>query len=201
MKKRLLGITFGIVGVMLVACTSSEQSQNQVMEQSQDKEVVVIELDTSDDDVYEGMGMANPWVDSDKAGVLEATGFDLVAPEDAVNVAYSYMPSTGMAQLNYVWGNAMWVYRMQPSDELQDISGIYCEWNYTEETTVAGMDAVEYGYASGQDGDYIDSMEFTRVVNWYDAQNKVTYSLSVIGTDLDGLDTIVYAENLYNQQM
>lgn len=192
MKKKLVGLILAAMVFMLAACASQDIGADVSAQ-----EVEGIAIDAPEDEIYEGMGMSNPWVDSDKAGVLEATGFDIAAPAEATNVAYSYMPSTGMAQLNYTMENAMWVYRMQPADALEDISGIYCEWNYTGETKIAGMDAMEYGYASDPEGGFIDDMEYTRVINWYDAQNKVTYSLSVIGTDLNGMDTAVYAENLF----
>lgn len=95
-------------------------------------------------------------VDSDKAGVLEATGFDMEAPADAANVAYSYMTGTSMAQMNYVMEDAMWVYRMQHTDELEDISGMHYDWNYIEDSLINGMNAVEYSYASGsEDGFWI----------------------------------------------
>lgn len=185
MKKKFIGFLFGAMVLLLAACAP------------QDKAADPAEVSTQETETYQGMGMANPWVDSDQAGVLAATGFDLTAPAGAANVAYSYMPSTGMAQLNYTMNNAMWVYRMQPTEALEDISGIYCDWNDTWETKVAGMDAMEYSYISEPQSDSVDSMDCTRVVNWFDAQNKVTHSLTVIGTDLNGMDTAVYAENLY----
>lgn len=199
MKKRLVGLLLGTLGALLVACASPDRAQENVHGEVQDKEVVDLELGTDQEDIYEGFGMENPWVDSDEAGVLEATGFDMVAPLDATNIAYSYMPGTGMAQMNYTMNNAMWVYRMQPADELIDISGMYYEWSYIEDVKVAGMDGIEYSCSSEQQGEYIDEVESTRVLNWYDSDNKVVYSLSVIGTDLNGLDTCVYAENLLKQ--
>lgn len=196
MKKKLAGLIIAAMGLTLVACSSKENQAE--ASQIVLPEVESIEADSKEEEIYieMGTGFVNPWIDSDKEGVLEATGFDLVAPEGAANVAYSYMPSTGMAQMNYTMENAMWVYRMQPTDALEDISGIYCEWNYIEETKVAGMDAMEYSDVSEQEGDYIDNMSCTRVLNWYDAHNRVTHSLSVLGTDLNGMDTVVYAENL-----
>lgn len=206
MKKKLVILIVGIMGIMLVACTpndnkdenaqkSAKESESTTLDVSED--AMYVETDKSEEEIYEGFGMANPWVDSDKEGVLEATGFDLAAPDNAVNVIYSYMPSTGMAQMNYNMENAMWVYRVQITDALEDISGIYCEWNYTGETKVDGMDAMEYSYASEPQGDYLDDMSYMRVINWYDSVNKVTHSLSVIGTDLNGMDIAVYAENLF----
>lgn len=209
MKKRLLALGMGMMLCSMVGCGQVTSETNEVKEVNEANETTEsaeitqtvnntedISINTEDTAIYEGMDMSGGWVDSDKEGVYVATGFDIVAPEGAANVAYSYMASTGMAQLNYTTGNAMWIYRMKPAEELEDISEIYCEWNYKEEIKVAGMDGIEYSYTSEQEGDYIDSLESTRVLNWYDAQNKVTYSLSVIGTDLNGLDTAVYAENL-----
>lgn len=144
----------------------------------------------------DGVGMANPWTDSDHDGVLEATGFDLNAPAGAANVIYSYMESEGMAQMNYNLDGAMWVYRMQKTDALEDISGVYAEWDYTDNTTVAGMEAVECSYASDPKDSASGEMDCVRVINWYDAQNKVTHSLSALGPDLNGMDMPVYAENL-----
>lgn len=205
MKKKLLVLTLGAMGLLLVSCNSKtsdrDVAQNtaydMAQDESSDKEVIDIEIDdSSEEDIYEGMAMGNPWVDSDKAGVLEATGFDMEAPADAANVAYSYMTGTGMAQMNYVMEDAMWVYRMQHTDELEDISGMHYDWNYIEDSLINGMNAVEYSYASGSEDGFLDSLECVRVINWYDDENKVTHSLSVIGNDLNGMDTHVYAENL-----
>lgn len=197
MKKVFIGFMVSTMVLTLAACGLQHKTIEATETGTQPTESIA--TDAPENETSEGMlGMANPWVDSDKLGVYEATGFDLVAPVGATNVAYSYMPSTGMAQMNYTMDNAMWVYRVQPTDALEDISGIYCEWNFTEKTEVAGMDAMEYSYASEPAGEFVDNMNCTRVINWFDAQNKVTHSLSVIGTDLNGMDTVVYAEKLFN---
>ncbi len=199
MKKYFVGLLLGTMGLMLVACGSKDKAADASGAGTQATENA--SMDTSDTEIYESEGMPNPWVDSDQEGVLAATGFRLVAPEGAVNVAYSYMPSTGMAQMNFNVGNAMCVYRVQTTDGLEDISGIYCDWDYTEKSSISGMEAMLYGCTSGQEGEYIDNLEITRVVNWYDAQNKVTYSFSTIGTNIDGMDNTVFAEELYHLSM
>ena len=76
--------------------------------------------------------IANPWTDSDEKGVLEATGFDLVAPEGATDVIYSYMEEDKMAQVTYNLDKASWVYRVKPANSLEDISGMNYEWKYCE---------------------------------------------------------------------
>ncbi len=155
---------------MLVACGSKEADV--AVSEAGTSETEDIVIDTAEDANSKGVGMSNPWVEC---------GDDI---------------GCGTKQMNFTMENAMWVYRVQTTEALEDISGIYCEWDYTGETKVAGMDAMEYSYASETESDYIDDMECTRVINWYDKQNKLTYSLSVMGTDLNGMDTAVYAENL-----
>lgn len=182
MKKILAGLLVFAMIFMMAACGSQDNKS-----------------ENADGEMQEGVNMSNPWADSDKEGVLEATGFELNAPAGAANIAYSYNSSIGMAQLNYAMDDAMWVYRMQKTDALEDISGIYSEWDYTGDTLVAGMDAMEYSYASEPDSN--GNMDCVRVINWYDAQNKVTHSLSALGPDLNGMDMASYAEKLLPEDL
>lgn len=184
MKKIVFELILCVMVLTFAACASREKGD----------EAAQLE---APEETQQAIGMANPWVNSDRDGVRDATGLDLAAPDKALNVAYSYMPSTGMAQMSFTLGDARWVYRMEPTNALADISGIYCEWNSVEETKIAGMDAIEYRYASVQEGDSLDNMASTSVINWFDARNSVTHSLSVVGTDLNGMDTSVYAEKLF----
>lgn len=191
MKKKLVGILLGTVAVLtLVACGSK------------DKEVEVVEFNlgggatesgvTGDGEVYTSP-FGNPWVDSNKADVLKATGFDMPSPEGAANVAYSYMPETGMAQLDYVLDNVKWIYRKEKTSALEDISGMYYDWDYTGDVTVSGYAGKEYSSVLGEG----DDMSCVRVVNWYDAHEGVSCSLVALGNDLNGMDTVVYAENIF----
>ncbi len=136
---------------------------------------------------------ANPWTESDWQGVINATGFDMTAPEDAVNVAYSYMSESKTAQMTYELDSEQWNYRIQPANELTDISGMNYDWDGTEDGSVAGCEAKYYSYVGQNHG----KDEDIQVVNWYDAVTGVAYSLSAKGTDLNGMDIQVYAENLY----
>ena len=141
------------------------------------------------------IGMPNPWTDSDEQGVLEATGLEIAVPAGATEVSYSYMEESKLAQVKYVLDDISWVYRMEPADELTDISGMYYEWTDDDksEGTVSGREAVYYGYLAPEDSDEED----VQLVNWYDAVTGVTYSLSATAKDLDGMDIQAYAEQLY----
>ncbi|MCR4963622.1 MAG: hypothetical protein K6B40_07075 [Firmicutes bacterium] len=142
--------------------------------------------------------IANPWTESDQQGVLEATGFSLTAPEGAANIRYSYLAKSQLAQMRYLRNGAEWVYRIQSTDKLTDISGMEFEWLSQEEGAVAGKEAMYYAWSDREpDSQYVDGASGVQVVNWYDAVSGVTYSLSAAGNDLNGMDMQVFAEEIY----
>ncbi len=63
-------------------------------------------------------GLPNPVTECTQAELLEATGFDLVAPEGAENVAYSYISAEGeetIAQMIFTVDGKEYCYRAQPT--------------------------------------------------------------------------------------
>ena len=141
--------------------------------------------------------IANPWVDSDRAGVLEATGFDLPTQEGATDVAYCYTTEGNLAQVRYTIGQNEWTYRVETTEALEDISGMYYEWVTNEKETLKGHDAQLLAYSDAtEDTEFIDDVFAVHVVNWYDESEGATHSLSVAGKDVDGLDIEVIVENM-----
>ena len=194
-KKLILTLTAAAVSMaMITGCGSSSETATTEASQTESEAAESTEAEgtESEEDV---IGMANPWIESDEQGVLEATGFDMKAPEGATDVAYSYIPDNKLAQMQYVLDDINWTYRMEPSDELMDISGMYYGWTEDDgdKGTVSGREAVYYGYLAPEDSDE----ESAQLVNWYDAVTGVTYSLSAVAKDLDGMDMQAYAEKLY----
>ena len=194
-KKLILTLTAAAVSMaMITGCGSSSETAATDASQTESEAAESTEAEgtESEEDV---IGMANPWIESDEQGVLEATGFDMKAPEGATDVAYSYIPDNKLAQMQYVLDDINWTYRMEPSDELMDISGMYYGWTEDDgdKGTVSGREAVYYGYLAPEDSDE----ESAQLVNWYDAVTGVTYSLSAVAKDLDGMDIQAYAEKLY----
>ena len=136
--------------------------------------------------------IANPWTQSDRQGVADATGFEMTPPEGAENVAYSYMDAGSLAQMTYELNSDKWTYRIQEADKLTDISGMYYTWDAEEKGEVSGREAIYYSY-----GGLDNAGDDIQVVNWYDAVTGVTYSLSAVGSDLNGMDIQAHAESLY----
>ncbi len=141
----------------------------------------------------EQAGLANPWTKSDEQGVAKATGFDMVAPDGAADVSYSYMADGAMAQMTYELDGAKWIYRMQMTDALTDISGMEYQWIEKTDCSVSGRDAIYYGYTAADN----DATKIVQVVNWYDVVTGVTYSLSATGKEFGDTEMLTYAENLY----
>lgn len=188
-KKSSLLITL-LLSCLLYGCGTTTNHSDVVSEK--------VEVTDTNEESSETTMVGNPWTDSDEAGVLEATGFDMVAPQGATDVLYSYMEETKLAQMTYTQDGASWVYRMQATNALEDISGMNYEWGFNETGTVSGRDAVYMGYSDApEDSEYIDGAESVQVVNWYDVVPGVCYSLSASGTDLNGMDIQVYAEELF----
>ncbi|MCR4705395.1 MAG: hypothetical protein K5641_04960 [Lachnospiraceae bacterium] len=182
MKKRLIVILAGLLTITILnGCGEKKESAPQ---EAKEKKEITTQI-------------ANPWSNSDKQGVKDALGFDMPdAPSDATQVSYSYMKDGGMAQLSYKTGERDWTYRMQKTDKLTDISGMYYDWDVTEQGKVGDYDAeyLTYSDATGEE-EFIDDIFCVWVVNWYDGAAGVTHSLSLSGKDLDGMDFQVYAES------
>jgi len=174
MKKIMVLVLSVLMMVMLVACGNKSNAA------TEEPSIV---------------GMPNPWMDGSKEDVAANTGFEIGTPDGASDVYYSYMTDGSMAQVRYTYEGLEWTYRAQSTSELTDISGMYFEWDDEQSSTVAGLDAKFYSYAgTGEADDYS-----VQVVNWYDASNKTTYSLSVTGNDLDGLDIVGCAEAVFSK--
>ncbi|MBQ1640239.1 MAG: hypothetical protein II051_03225 [Lachnospiraceae bacterium] len=185
--------------LMLSVTACGSKTENAAEPQTPDAEPVIEEPATEEPEAEESdTGLANPWTESDREGVLAATGFDLNVPDDAENVVYSYMEADKLAQVSYVMNDHDWTYRVQPTDGLQDISGMYYEWVAEEDTNVADCEAEIKAYVENNgDPDNLDDMFSVQVLNWYDATEGATHSVSISGRAVDGLDLSVYAEDMW----
>lgn len=191
-KKRCLvaALAMGLSVSMLAGCGKSG-----AFVVDQPDAIVTITEDEDSSEVT--VGIENPWVDTNQEGVLEATGLNIYIPEEATNAQYSYMKTDDMAQVTFSYfGNDDWTFRMQKTDMLMDISGLYYEWVFQESVTVSGHEAMDYAYVEGDDGSgFIDDLFGVQMINWYDDTTGITYSLSVSGMNLNGMDIQAIAEN------
>ncbi|MBQ3279460.1 MAG: hypothetical protein IJG94_09875 [Clostridia bacterium] len=140
-----------------------------------------------------GMALANPWTDMTAEQMKEVSGLALNVPEGAENVLYRWLAEEKMAEMQFTWENGDYCFRAMPASlkkgELQDISGMYFSWENVEEVTINGCPGT-IGQANTGSEDKVERCL------WYDEAKGIMYSLSVIDTDLDGLDLTAIAEQI-----
>lgn len=138
--------------------------------------------------------IANPWEDMTAEQLTEASGLSFGVPEGAENVIYRYLPSQGLAEMQFTWNNGEYCARIQPAalqeGELLNISGMYFEWENVETVNILHCNGT-IGQAQTGSEDWVE------LCMWYDAVPGLMYSLSVATTDLDGLDLTALAEQVY----
>lgn len=192
-KRCLAAILAAGLTVSMLAGCGNGKSGAFVVDQSDAIITITEDKDTSDIVV----NVENPWVDTDKEGVLAATGLDISVPAEATEVKYSYMKTSNIAQATFKYkDNNDWTFRMQKADMIMDISGLYYGWTSQEEVKVSGKEAMMYAYAEGQNASgMLDDMFGVQLVNWYDDTKNITYSLSVSGKNINGIDLQAIVEN------
>lgn len=204
-KKRITGaIVMSIISMgLLSACGNSADTElnkeDEIVSTTETTEEGTTEAVTEDTgaDQEQNQSLANPWTVSDYDGVLSATGFPVNVPDGATDVVYSYMAEEKLAEATYKYDGVDWVYRMQETDSLTDISGMNYEWTFQQDGEVANCPAKFMGYTDQAEGaDTLDGVTGVQVASWYHRVTGITYSLSASG-DINGMDIQVYAENIF----
>lgn len=201
MKKKIT-LILTAAAISITAVTGCSQSSGGAAETStaaeseSETEASEAEAAAGEADSTKEAESSEQWIKSDKQGVLEATGFELTAPEGAEEVEYAYLEADKTAQMTYTLDDKNWTYRMKSADKLEDISGRDQEWldaacANNGNDFVSGREANNYSYVGAEGENDI------QIVDWYDAVTGTVYSLTAEGEDLDGMDIQVYAENLY----
>ena len=136
--------------------------------------------------------LANPWQDLTEEELSDASGLSFGVPEGAENVIYRYLQEDNLAEMQFTIDSDEFCARMQPADEPMNISGMYYEWENEEEVNIGGCTGT---IGQAQAG----SEDFVELCQWYDADQGQQYSLSVYTTELDGLDLVAVAEQIYKK--
>ena len=137
------------------------------------------------------LAIANPWVESTSGDIAEAIGATFGIPEGAEDISYSMMPDDGLAEMRFTLDGMEYIARINPSEEFDDISGMYYEWDSEEPCVIAFMQGlVKRVTVEGE------TMELCL---WHDADMGLMYSLATSGADLDGFDITALAGAIYAQ--
>lgn len=115
-------------------------------------------------------GIANPWSDADAAAVAEMIGTEVPVPEGAANITYRILSAENIAEVAYDLNDAHCNHRLKKTDAEEDISGLYYNWDSTEESTYEGHAATIYRAEAEE-----ESVELTL---WFDAEASLMHALS-----------------------
>ena len=115
-----------------------------------------------------GTTVVNPMHESSQEAILQELGLSFQIPAGAENVAFWTIGSDPiLAQMNFTFDGDEYTYRVSTNSGNEDISGMYYEWEQTEETSVGGLTA-EVKWIDWNQG----------VISWYDVVPGIQYSLS-----------------------
>ena len=130
------------------------------------------------------VGMPNPVHQTDEAGLVQATGISLPAPEGAEDARWSYIDSgkgNPVAQLDFRADGKEVCLRAQATGELEigDISGLHYTWSENADAEVQGRAAKLF--LSGEIG----------YIAWLDTVPGILYNLSMTeGASAETLTTL-----------
>ncbi|MBQ9437455.1 MAG: hypothetical protein IJU50_03915 [Lachnospiraceae bacterium] len=148
------------------------------------------------------IGVPNPWRDVTEEEAQEVCDKLFKAPEGARNIAWSIMDPIDVSdeavrplvQLGFSLEGLSFTARAQQGvKEEEDISGMYYTWDVTEDIILTNWGM---GGMPGKIYRYNREKETAELCTWYDAENRIAYSLSVSAPDLDGFDIQAVAEAL-----
>lgn len=156
------------------------------------------------------VGAINPWVDVNADQATKGMTNPFKAPEGAKNEIWQTFVSDSPSEqeVKYIQllfdmdGTQFCAREYEGIAEDADIAGMYFEWTAVEEDRLSnwgngGLTCKSYSYVKDENdpNDY-DAM----LVEWYDTENRIKYSLSATGEDLNGLDLVAVADMMRDNQ-
>ena len=139
------------------------------------------------------VSMANPWEVMTAEELQKTIGIMFHAPQGADKTACRWFAAASLAEMQFIMNGDDYTFRAQPValdvGDMPDISGLYFTWENQEPVTVAGFNGL-IRQVKAETGDTVEC------VLWYDNTTGTMHSLSVTGSDLNGLDLVAVAEQI-----
>ena len=150
-----------------------------------------------------GVGMANPWRDVTEEEAAAVVPHLFQVPADAEEVYWTMMDTgeiqeeegqevSPLVQVFFELDGTQFTARAkQGGDPEEDITGMYYDWDATEDIIVGNWNAPGKLYAFVEEGDNV------QLCTWRDEDTATSYSLAAFGPELDGLDLTAVAAFMY----
>ena len=163
----------------LCGCVKNEQTQAQPETQTQ----------TQTQDQGQTVGLPNPMVEvADSKAMEDQLGVGLGPVTNASDVKY-YVISGEMGEMQCMLDSTKITARVKASAEYEDISGIYAEYDHSEEWTINGRQGNIYDFTTDEGT--------TEVCLWFDAVPGIMYCVTASAADLDGFDITAIAQQVF----
>lgn len=179
--------------LLLCGCGKAAEPTENAMPSNEQAEAAEPVAENTAENVSETEGMANPWEESDSEDIFASLGIFVTPPEGASDVSFEKNMDESIAQMLFKLDepdpNMKYTYRVKKSEKFEDISGLYYDWDVDADCMVGACEGKTY--RAFADGQTIDS------VLWYDADEKLMYSVSTAAEDLDGFDLVAIAGMVY----
>jgi len=169
MKNKLFAT---LIGMTLVIGTLTACGKDNTDEANQATAVAEDATEATNSEDEEAVGMGNPIEEVTLEKIVEVTGSKAVLPENASNPTYLLI-NNELGEIRFTLDSPKYdmTLRTQKLDEFTDITGMYYDWNSAYDETLCDYAARIMNYESDTDG-------CARAFLWYDADNKVMYSLA-----------------------
>ena len=155
-------------------------------------------------------GMANPWIDITEEDAKAEVPRSFKAPDGATNISWQSLTEKDssekdpkLIQLQFTLDGTDYCAREKygaPEDE--DISGMNYTWAGSADGKFSNWGDGNCTYkSSSYVGDENDANDMdAMLVEWYDIEIGIKYSLSATGEDLNGLDIAAIADMMYSSE-
>ena len=184
MKKSVAVIIIGLMLISLCACS-------------------IEAVQVTEEPIEENFaGMPNPWCECTKKDIADEFNLFMNIPENASDVVIQKNETIKMGEAKYVSDGIEFIYRVQYTDKLEDISGNYCEWDKTENIRIFAVIDEFYEDYSGNEAIMMSGKGMNgdeQVICWYDPVFNRTLCLEASAKDLSSFDIKAVAEQMYYQ--
>ncbi len=137
------------------------------------------------------MLMPNPWIDLTAEDLMERTGLGFTLPEGAQRAQYRLLTSMTVAECQFEWNGALYVARIKPVLEWEDISGVmYPEFDSVE--------ACEVLWCAGEKRVKNEGGNAIYVCLWMDIVPGLMYSLTTRLPEAQEFDIVNAATVLFD---
>lgn len=193
MKRLVLIFLTALFTVGMVGCNKAETAPEANTDASADETAAGKDADEASNEPEEGtVAIGNPWKDDVSADdVYKLIDAYFIVPDGAQDVTYRINESDRLAEMNFTLDDLAFCARMKPTEALEDISGLYYEWDGELDDTVSGAEAK---FRSA-----VSDSEMVHNVIWFD-ESGMSFSLMTSDKDLDGFDITAVVEAMYQPE-